>query len=74
MANRDQHAQEQKGNGTIEHDDAVVIGAGVGGLYALHQLRLGGPLYFQRIAEVAAKGDEGFVLEKEHHAEAIAAL
>jgi len=38
MANTDQH-QKPKGNGTIEHYDAVVIGAGFGGLYALHHLR-----------------------------------
>ena len=36
MANMDQHSQ---GNGSIKHYDAVIIGAGVGGLYALHHLR-----------------------------------
>ena len=39
MANRTQHPQKPKGNGAIEHYDAVVIGAGFGGLYALHHLR-----------------------------------
>ena len=36
MASKDQHPQ---GNRAIEHYDAVIIGAGVGGLYALHHLR-----------------------------------
>ncbi|MBF6568249.1 MAG: NAD(P)/FAD-dependent oxidoreductase [Candidatus Binataceae bacterium] len=35
----DQHPQKPKGNGAVEHYDAVVIGAGFGGLYALHYLR-----------------------------------
>ena len=39
MANRNKHTQARKGNGAIEHYDAVVIGAGFGGLYALHHLR-----------------------------------
>ena len=39
MANRDQHLQKSKGNGAIKHYNAVVIGAGFGGLYALHHLR-----------------------------------
>jgi len=39
MANMAQHPQKPKGNGAIEHYDVVIIGAGVGGLYALHHLR-----------------------------------
>ena len=31
--------QQPQGNGSIEHYDAVIIGAGVGGMYALHHLR-----------------------------------
>jgi hypothetical protein len=36
-------------------------------------VHLGGPLYFQRISEVAAKGYEGFVFEEERRAEVAAA-
>src|SRR5262245_58123710 len=39
MTHRDQHPQRPQGNGAIAHYDAVIIGAGVGGLYALHHLR-----------------------------------
>jgi cation diffusion facilitator CzcD-associated flavoprotein CzcO len=39
MANSDHQLQKPKGNRAIEHYDAVVIGAGFGGLYALHHLR-----------------------------------
>jgi cation diffusion facilitator CzcD-associated flavoprotein CzcO len=39
MANRDQHLQKSNGNGAIKHYDALIIGAGFGGLYALHHLR-----------------------------------
>ena len=39
MANRNQHPQTPSGNRAVEHYDAVVIGAGFGGLYALHHLR-----------------------------------
>lgn len=39
MANRDQHSRKPAGSGSIKHCDAVVIGAGFGGLYALHHLR-----------------------------------
>ena len=39
MTNMTQHPQQPQGNGSIEHYDAVIIGAGVGGLYALHHLR-----------------------------------
>ena len=39
MADRQQHLQVLNGNGAVEHYDAVIIGAGVGGLYALHHLR-----------------------------------
>lgn len=39
MANMDRHPQKAKGNGAVEHYDVVVIGAGFGGLYALHHLR-----------------------------------
>ena len=39
MTNTDQHSQTPKGSGAVEHYDAVIIGAGVGGLYALHHLR-----------------------------------
>ena len=33
-------------------------------------MHLGGPLYFQRLAEVAAQGYKGFVLEKERRRQA----
>jgi cation diffusion facilitator CzcD-associated flavoprotein CzcO len=39
MANTNQHPQEPTSPGTVERYDAVIIGAGVGGLYALHHLR-----------------------------------
>src|SRR5712671_200340 len=39
MTNMDQHSRTPKGNGAVERYDAVIIGAGVGGLYALHHLR-----------------------------------
>jgi cation diffusion facilitator CzcD-associated flavoprotein CzcO len=39
MTHREQHPQQPQGNGAIAPYDAVIIGAGVGGLYALHHLR-----------------------------------
>ena len=39
MAHMDQHSPEPQGIGAVEHYDVVVIGAGFGGLYALHHLR-----------------------------------
>jgi cyclohexanone monooxygenase len=39
MANRDQHLPKPEGTGAVAHYDVVVIGAGFGGLYALHHLR-----------------------------------
>ena len=39
MANTDQHPQKPNSNGAVEHYDAIVIGAGVSGLYQLYKLR-----------------------------------
>ncbi len=39
MENIEPHLQRQKGNGAVERYDVVVVGAGFGGLYALHHLR-----------------------------------
>lgn len=54
--------------------DSWYTGANIPGKPRQFCVHLGGPLYFQRIAEVAAKGYEGFVLEKEHQADVVAAL
>ena len=39
MTNIDQHPQKPDGSGPVEQYDAIVIGAGVAGLYQLHLLR-----------------------------------
>ena len=39
MANTDQHPQKPQGNGAVERYDAIIIGAGVSGLYQLYKLR-----------------------------------
>ncbi len=54
--------------------DSWYTGANIPGKPRQFCVHLGGPLYFQRLAEVAAQGYTGFVLEKEHRAEGIAAL
>lgn len=54
--------------------DSWYTGANIPGKPRQFCVHLGGPLYFQRIAEVAAQGYEGFVLEKEHRVEVIAAF
>ena len=54
--------------------DSWYMGANIPGKPRQFCAHLGGPLYFQRIAEVAAKGYEGFVFAKKHQEGAIAAL
>jgi cation diffusion facilitator CzcD-associated flavoprotein CzcO len=54
--------------------DSWYTGANIPGKHRQFCVHLGGPLYFQRINEVADKGYEGFVFEKERRTEAIAAL
>jgi cation diffusion facilitator CzcD-associated flavoprotein CzcO len=49
-------------------------GANIPGKPRQFCVHLGGPLYFQRISEVAAKGYEGFVFERERREEVAAAL
>ena len=44
------------------------MGANIPGKPRQFCAHLGGPLYFQRLSEVAAQGYEGFVLEKERGA------
>ncbi len=39
MGNMQQHPQKPNGNGAVEQYDAIVIGAGVSGLYQLYKLR-----------------------------------
>ncbi len=39
MGNTQQHPQKPNGNGAVEQYDAIVIGAGVSGLYQLYKLR-----------------------------------
>ena len=39
MAHTDQHPQKPNGNGAVEQYDAIIIGAGVVGLYQLYRLR-----------------------------------
>ena len=39
MGNMQQHPQKPTGNGAVEQYDAIVIGAGVSGLYQLYKLR-----------------------------------
>jgi len=54
--------------------DSWYTGANIPGKPRQFCVHLGGPLYFQRINEVADKGYEGFVFEKERRTEVIAAL
>jgi len=54
--------------------DSWYTGANIPGKPRQFSVHLGGPLYFQRIAEVAARGFEGFVLEKERGEGAAAAF
>jgi cation diffusion facilitator CzcD-associated flavoprotein CzcO len=54
--------------------DSWYTGANIPGKPRQFCVHLGGPLYFQRISEVADKGYEGFVFEEEHRAEIAAAL
>ncbi len=54
--------------------DSWYTGANIPGKPRQFCVHLGGPLYFQRIAEVATKGYEGFVLEKERRMDVAAAL
>ena len=58
MAHMDQHPPEPQGIGAVEHYDVVVIGAGFGGLYALHHLRGMGlsVRVYDGAAGVAARG------------------
>jgi len=66
------------GTGPVDQFDAIIIGAGIAGLYQLYQLRqlglavrvyddgsgVGGPqAYRAKCDEVAAKGYEGFLLQ-----------
>jgi cyclohexanone monooxygenase len=53
--------------------DSWYTGANIPGKPRQFCVHLGGPLYFQRLSEVAAKGYEGFVFEEEHRAEIAAA-
>jgi cyclohexanone monooxygenase len=53
--------------------DSWYTGANIPGKPRQFCVHLGGPLYFQRLSEVAARGYEGFVLEKERAAEVAAA-
>jgi cation diffusion facilitator CzcD-associated flavoprotein CzcO len=54
--------------------DSWYMGANIPGKARQFCAHLGGPAYFKRIADVAANGYEGFVFEKKHQEEAIAAL
>jgi cation diffusion facilitator CzcD-associated flavoprotein CzcO len=49
--------------------DSWYTGANIPGKPRQFLAHLGGPLYFERISEVAAKGYEGFVFEEEHRAQ-----
>jgi cation diffusion facilitator CzcD-associated flavoprotein CzcO len=49
--------------------DSWYTGANIPGKPRQFCVHLGGPVYFQRISEVAAKGYEGFVFEDDHRAE-----
>ena len=53
--------------------DSWYTGANIPGKPRQFCVHLGGPLYFQRLSEVAAQGYVGFVLEKERRAEVAAA-
>lgn len=48
--------------------DSWYTGANIPGKPRQFQVHLGGPLYFERLAEVAAQGYEGFVVEEERRA------
>jgi len=54
--------------------DSWYTGANIPGKPRQFCVHLGGPLYFQRLSEVAAQGYEGFVLEQERRAEVAAAF
>ena len=57
------------------HTDSWYTGADIPGKPRQFCVPLGEPpLYFQRIAEVAARGYKGFVFEEERRAEVAAAL
>jgi cyclohexanone monooxygenase len=56
------------------HTDSWYTGANIPGTPRQFCVPLGEPLYFQRIAEVAARGYKGFVFEEERRAEVAAAL
>ncbi len=53
--------------------DSWYTGANIPGKLRQFKVHLGGPLYFERLSEVAAKGYEGFVFEEERVAEVSAA-
>ncbi len=53
--------------------DSWYTGANIPGKHRQFQVHLGGPLYFQRLSEVAAKGYEGFVFEEENRVDVSAA-
>ena len=53
--------------------DSWYTGANIPGKPRQFCVHLGGPLYFQRLSEVAAQGYEGFVFETERRAEVAAA-
>jgi cation diffusion facilitator CzcD-associated flavoprotein CzcO len=53
--------------------DSWYTGANIPGKPRQFCVHLGGPLYFQRLSEIAAKGYEGFVCEEERHTEVAAA-
>ncbi len=56
-------------------NDPIHTGANIPGKPRQFCVHLGGPLYFfQRLAEVAARGYKGFVFEEERRAEVAAAL
>ncbi len=54
--------------------DSWYTGANIPGKPRQFCVHLGGPLYFQRLSEVAAKGYEGFVFEQERRTEVVAAF
>ena len=53
--------------------DSWYTGANIPGKPRQFQVHLGGPLYFERLSEVAARGYEGFVFEEENRPEVAAA-
>jgi cyclohexanone monooxygenase len=56
------------------HTDSWYTGANIPDKPRQFCVPLGEPLYFQRLAEVAARGYKGFVCEEERRAEVAAAL